>query len=183
MEAFVARVPPLKAYCTPPTASNLPLAPDVSASLSVRRSRGSAAFRTRPVVLTCHLQVIHLGVPEMRQYWAHLLRNCIDKYAQEHPLYALFSSILSTLAKVTCAADSNASPTTAGGTFIFSYPQCRVVNKTMVGGDEYAPMSVYPDFGLLRSTMTQLSNGDIVQLEQIKLLVEVKRLYRGDEGT
>ena len=43
-------------------------------------------------------------------------------------------------------------------------------------------MSVYPDFGLQHSTVTQLSDGHIVQLERTKLLVEVKRLYRSDEG-
>ena len=118
----------------------------------------------------------------MRQYWVCLLRNCIDKYAQEHPLYSLFSSVLSTLSKVTCTSDSSTSPSTTGGTFLFSYPQCRIVDKTAVGNEEYAAISAYPDFGLLRSTITQLSDGHTVQLEQIKLLVEVKRLYRGDEG-
>lgn len=133
-------------------------------------------------MLTGHLQVILLEVPQIRRYWAYLLRNCVDKYAQEHPLYALFSSVLSTLSKITCAPKMGASPSTADGTFLFSYPQCRVVNKTAVGREEYAPMSVYPDLGLLRSTITELSNGQIVQLERIKLLVEVKRLYKGDEG-
>lgn len=118
----------------------------------------------------------------MRQYWAYLLRSCIDKHAQEHPLYALFSSILSTLSKVTCAFDGDASPSTAGGAFLFSYPQCRVVDKTAVGNEEYAAMSSYPDFGLVHSTITQLPDDRLAQLERIKLLVEVKRLYRGDEG-
>ena len=118
----------------------------------------------------------------MRQYWACLLRNCIDKCAQEHPLYALFSSVLSTLSKVACVPGSNASPTTADGTFLFSYPQCRVVDGAAVGVEEYAAMSVYPDFGLLHSTISQLPDGHTVQLERIKLLVEVKRLYMDGGG-
>lgn len=134
------------------------------------------------MALNSHLQVIRLEVPRVRRYWVYLLHNCIDKYAQEYPLYALFSSVLSTLSKVTCAYENATSPLTAGGTFLFSYPQCRVVNKTAVGGEEYAAMSVYPNLGFLLSTITELSDGRIIQLEKIKILVEVKRLYRGDKG-
>jgi len=57
----------------------------------------------------------------------------------------------------------------------------RVVPKSAAGGNNtrrYLSIQI----GLLHSAITQPSDGHIVQLERIKILVEVKRLYRGDEG-
>jgi len=150
-------------------------------NLSIRRSGGTSASPQHFVVLTGHFQVLCFGVPELRRYWACLLQDCIEKYAQEHPLYALFSSVLSTLSKITSAADLGASPTSTDGSILFSYPQCRVVDKEAVGDSEFASMSAYPDFGLMHLKTKRSANGE-TKVEQVRLLIEIKRLYRYDEG-
>ena len=133
------------------------------------------------MVLTGHFQVLCLSVPELRRYWAYLLQDCVEKHAQEHPLHVLFSSVLSMLCKATSASGFRVSPTGADGSILFSYPQCRVVDKEAVGDSEYASMSAYPDFGLMHST-TERSPNEKTKVEQVRLLIEIKRLYRYDEG-
>jgi len=127
------------------------------------------------LVLTNHIQVLYLSVPKIQEYWAKLLQICRDNCAQEHPLYALHSSILSTLSNATCTAGDEVSPTSIYGP-IFSYPQCRVVDRTTVGESEYSSLSVYPDFALMHSA-TGESPGDGGMVEEVKLLIEVKQLY------
>lgn len=131
-------------------------------------------------MLTGNSQVLCLSVPELRRYWGYLLQDCLEKHAQEHPLYALFSSVLSTLSKAITTPSSRVSPASADGSILFSYPQCRVVDKRAVGESEYASMSAYPDFGLMHLATKRLAN-DQIKVEQAKLLIEIKRLYRSDE--
>jgi len=133
------------------------------------------------MVLTSYLQILCLGVPDLRRYWGYLLQDCIEKHAQEHPLYALFSSVLSTLSKATSTSGVRASPMSTDGSILSSYPQCRVVDKEAVGDSEYATISAYPDFGLIHLKIEPSPNGD-VKVEQVRLLVEIKRLYRYGMG-
>ena len=133
------------------------------------------------MVLIDHFQVLCLSVPELRRYWACLLRDCVEKHAQEHPLYTLFSSVLSMLCKATSASNVRVSPTGADDSILFSYPQCRVVDKGAVGDSEFASMSAYPDFGLMRLA-TEWPRNEKTKVEQVRLLIEIKRLYRHDAG-
>jgi len=55
-----------------------------------------------------------------------------------------------------------------------------MVDKTMVGESEFSSMSIYPDFGLIHST-TGRSPVDGGTVDEVKLLIEVKRLYRNAE--
>jgi len=128
-------------------------------------------------VLTGHSQVLCLGVPQLRRYWAYLLQDCTEKHAQEHPLYALYSSILSTLSKATSSSNARVSPTSADDSVLSSYPQCRIVDKEAVGDSEYASMSAYPDFGLMHLNTEPPPNGK-TEVERARLLIEIKRLYR-----
>lgn len=132
-------------------------------------------------MLTGHFQVLCFSVPELRRYWAYLLQDCAEKHAQEHPLYALFSSVLSMLSKATSISDFGVSPAGIGGSILFSYPQCRIVDKKAVGDSEYATISAYPDFGLMHLTPKQSPN-EGVKVEHVKLLIEIKRLYYDGEG-
>ena len=118
-----------------------------------------------------------LSVPEIRRIWGCLLQDCIEKHAQEHPLYALFCSVLSMLSKATSASGVRASPTSTGGSILSSYPQCRVVDKDSVGDSEYSSISAYPDFGLMHLKTESSLNGNM-KVERVKLLIEIKRLYR-----
>ena len=122
-----------------------------------------------------------LSVPELRRYWAYLLRDCVEKYAQEHPLYALYSSVLSTLSKATGASNIRASPTSADDSILSSYPQCRIVDKEAVDDPEDTSMSTYPDFGLMRLKIGPSSGGEVM-VEQVKLLIEIKRLHLHRKG-
>lgn len=125
-------------------------------------------------VLICFVQVLSLSVPALRRYWALLLQHCADKHTQEHPLYALFSSILSTLSKAISISGSHISPASTDSV-IFSYPQCRVVDL------EYGSMSVYPDFGLIHLTTMSSPNGK-TKVEWARLLIEIKRRQYFSEG-
>lgn len=133
------------------------------------------------MTLTGNLQVLCLSVPDLRRSWGYLLQDCVEKHAQEHPLYALFCSVLSLLSKATSAPGTKLSPTSADDSILSSYPQCRVVKKEAVGDSEYASMSVYPDFGLMDLKTERLANGEVM-VEQVRLLIEIKRLYRRHEG-
>ena len=132
-------------------------------------------------MLTGYLQTLCLSVPDIRRYWGYLLQDCVEKHAQEHPLYALFSSVLSTLSKATSASGARASPTSSDGSILSSYPQCRIVDKRAVGDSEYASISAYPDFGLMHLKTETSSDGE-VKVEQVRLLIEIKRLYRYHRG-
>ncbi|KAF9783486.1 hypothetical protein BJ322DRAFT_1071186 [Thelephora terrestris] len=126
-------------------------------------------------------ELLCLSVPALRRYWAHLLQDCIEKHAQEHPLYALFSSILSTLSKSISVPGCQVSPMGVDGSIVFSYPQCRLVDKNAVGDSDDESMSIYPDFGLLHLMTEQSPNGK-TKVERVKLLIEVKRLYVPGKG-
>lgn len=82
--------------------------------------------------------------------------------------------MLSTLCEATCTDSAKASPTNVDNSLLFSYPQCRIVDKATVGESEYSSMSVYPDLGLIYSVTETV--------EKAKLLIEVKRLYRDNES-
>lgn len=138
-------------------------------------------FSTMFLVLTDYIQVLCFGVPAVRRYWASLLKDCIDKHAQEHPLYSLFSSVLSTLAMTISVPGSQVSPLGAGDSILFSYPQCRVVDKRAVGSSEYNSISTYPDFALIHRTTEQSPKGKI-QVEYVRLFMEIKRLYRSNDS-
>ena len=109
-----------------------------------------------------------------------MLRWCIDWRAHEYPLYALFSSIFSTLSDTTSAPDNDISPATNNGPLLFSYPQCRLVSKETDSDDPL--LSVIPDFALMFSHISESSDRALVLLEDTRMLVEIKRLYDRGEG-
>ena len=132
-------------------------------------------------VLIGHVQVLCLSVPAVRRHWALLLRDCAEKHAQEHPLYALFSSILSMLSKAVSVPGVQVSPASKDDGIIFSYPQCRLVDKNTVGDSEHGSMSAYPDFGLIHLATEQSSDGD-TKVERVRLLIKIKRLYAANNS-
>jgi hypothetical protein len=67
------------------------------------------------------------------------------------------------------------------GSIVFSYPQCRIVDKNAVEDPDDHSMSVYPDFGLLHLMTEQSPNGK-TKVERVKLLIEIKRLYLTGKG-
>jgi len=85
------------------------------------------------------------------------------------------------LSKAMNTSGVRASPTSTEDSVIFSYPQCHVVDKEAAGDIQYAPLSAYPDFGLIHLKTKRLPNREIMA-EQVKLLIEIKRLYRRDKG-
>ena len=69
----------------------------------------------------------------------------------------------------------------ADGSILFSYPQCRIVNKNTAGSSGDDTMSVYPDFGIIQLVPGQLPNKGS-KVERVKLLVEVKRFPKNGNG-
>lgn len=67
------------------------------------------------------------------------------------------------------------------GSIVFSYPQCRIVNKKAAVASEDDTMSVYPDFGLLH-LITERPPSEKVKVEKVRLLIEIKRLYSAGNG-
>ena len=133
------------------------------------------------VLISGHIQILCLSVPAVRRHWALLLRDCAEKHAQEHPLYALFSSIFSTLSKSISVPGTQVSPASTKDSMIFSYPQCRLVDKNTVGDSEHCSMSAYPDFGLIHLATERSSDGE-TKVERVRLLIEIKRLYIANTG-
>ena len=123
---------------------------------------------------------MYLEVDAVRFKWANMLRWCIDWRAHEYPLYALFSSIFSTLSDTTSAPDNHISPAVHHGPLLFSYPQCRLVSKETDSDDPL--LSVIPDFALMFSRISESPDHPLVLSEDAKMLVEIKRLYDRGEG-
>lgn len=115
----------------------------------------------------------------MRSKWGRMLRWCIDWRAHEYPLYALFSSIFSTLSDTTSAPE-DVSPAANHGPLLFSCPQCRLVAKEVDSDDP--SLSVIPDFAMMFSHISESSDHALVLSEDAKVLVEIKRLYDRGEG-
>jgi len=68
---------------------------------------------------------------------------------------------------------------------LLSYPQFRIVDNRNVGLSEFSTASVYPDFGLMRSAARRSPGGGGVAVEEeeeVRLLIEVKQLYREANG-
>ena len=135
---------------------------------------------TGGIGLTTVPQRVYLEVDAIRSKWAQMLHWCIDWQAHEHPLYALFSSIFSTLSDTTSTPEDNTSPAADRGPLLFSYPQCRLVSKEIDSEDP--SLSVIPDFALMFSRISKSSDDVLVLSEDAKMLIEIKRLYDRCEG-
>lgn len=89
--------------------------------------------------------------------------------------------MFSTLCHTTFAVDK-VSPATDPGPILFSYPQCRLVSKETARKSDDPSISAIPDFAFMHSHILEPSDEEFVCSEGIKMLIEIKRLYTGDEG-